>query len=202
MAAPKIYRSTDVGAPVLFGAPASLLTVLDAILVNGYGSLFAAGTITSDTVNVADGDTVTVGSITYTFRSSLTSQPANAVLIGASASASINNLRDAVNQTGTPGTGYTTTTLANPDVFVSASTATVLTLTARKGGTAGNSLSLARTSAGTAHLSVSSSTLTGGSGTDTKTSAGWTKPYTGSPASQQAVYRQAAGSGYYVQVDD
>ena len=33
-----IYRSTDVGAPVLNGLSGSLITVLDAILVNGYGT--------------------------------------------------------------------------------------------------------------------------------------------------------------------
>ena len=38
-----IYRSTDVGAPVLNGTLGSLITVLDAVLVNGYGSKTAAG---------------------------------------------------------------------------------------------------------------------------------------------------------------
>lgn len=34
----KIYRSTDSSAPTLFGSVGSLLTLLDACLVNGYGS--------------------------------------------------------------------------------------------------------------------------------------------------------------------
>lgn len=38
-----IYRSTDASAPSLFGASGSLLTVLNACLVNGYGSKAAAG---------------------------------------------------------------------------------------------------------------------------------------------------------------
>lgn len=38
-----IYRSTDVSAPVLSGTVGSLITVLDACLVNGYGSKSAAG---------------------------------------------------------------------------------------------------------------------------------------------------------------
>lgn len=38
-----IYRSTDVGAPVLNGTVGSLITLLDACLVNGYGSKTAAG---------------------------------------------------------------------------------------------------------------------------------------------------------------
>src|SRR4051812_8531190 len=131
MAAPKIFRSTDVGAPVLIGTPVSLLTLLDAVLVNGYGSAFAAGTITNDGTNVADGDTVTVGSITYTFRASLTGQPAYAVGIGGSGSGTLLNLRDAINQTGNVGAAYTAGTLANPDVYVPSTTTTVLTLMAR-----------------------------------------------------------------------
>jgi hypothetical protein len=38
-----IYRSTDSGAPVLTGNTASLIPLLDAILVNGYGSKPPAG---------------------------------------------------------------------------------------------------------------------------------------------------------------
>jgi hypothetical protein len=38
-----VYRSTDGSAPVLTGLAGSLVTVLDAILVNGYGAKAAAG---------------------------------------------------------------------------------------------------------------------------------------------------------------
>jgi hypothetical protein len=38
-----IYKSTDASAPTLNGNAGSLITVLDAILVNGYGSKAAAG---------------------------------------------------------------------------------------------------------------------------------------------------------------
>jgi len=34
---PTIYRSTDPGAPLLSGSPGALVTLLDAILVSGYG---------------------------------------------------------------------------------------------------------------------------------------------------------------------
>lgn len=40
---PTIYRSDDASAPSLSGTAGSLITVLDAILVNGYGSKAAAG---------------------------------------------------------------------------------------------------------------------------------------------------------------
>lgn len=38
-----IYRSTDSGAPPLSGASGTLITVLDAVLVNGYGAKSGAG---------------------------------------------------------------------------------------------------------------------------------------------------------------
>lgn len=39
----RIYRSTDAAAPVLTGVAGSLVALLDACLVNGYGALTAAG---------------------------------------------------------------------------------------------------------------------------------------------------------------
>lgn len=201
MAAPAIYRSTDTNAPTLFGGPGSLITLLDAILVNGYGSAFASGTITNDGTNVADGDTVTVGSITYTFRTSIAAQPPNAILIGGSANVTTVALANALLGLGA---SSSTGTLPNPDVYVVTPTGSItntLAISARKGGASGNSLALSRTSAGTPHLTLSGATLTGGGGTDSKTSAGWTKPYTGT-SWQQATYRQPAGCRFYLQADD
>ena len=39
----RLYKSTDASAPTLSGSAGALLTVLDAVLVNGYGSQTAAG---------------------------------------------------------------------------------------------------------------------------------------------------------------
>lgn len=39
----RVYRSTDSSAPVLTGQAGALVTLLDAVLVNGYGSKSAAG---------------------------------------------------------------------------------------------------------------------------------------------------------------
>jgi hypothetical protein len=48
----RVYRSTDASAPVLTGQVGSLTALLDAILVNGYGALSAAGwTIVQTTTN-------------------------------------------------------------------------------------------------------------------------------------------------------
>lgn len=43
MAIPKFYESTDASAPALTGENGSLIAVLDAILVDGYGAKAAAG---------------------------------------------------------------------------------------------------------------------------------------------------------------
>jgi hypothetical protein len=199
--APTIYRSTDTNAPVLFGGAASLTTLLDAILVNGYGSAFATGTVSGDGTNPADGDTVTVGSITYTFRASVASGAANGVLIGANSASTMLALSLAINGNGTPGTTYTAGTQACPEAWTSyPNSGQIIPLNARKGGSAGNSIALARTAAGTPHVVLSGATLTGGAGTDTKAGAGWTKSFSG--ATGQGVYRQPAGSRFYLQVDD
>lgn len=43
MTPPTVYKSTDAAAPVLNGVAGSLVAVLDAVLVNGYGAKAAAG---------------------------------------------------------------------------------------------------------------------------------------------------------------
>lgn len=200
MAAPTIYRSTDANAPVLFGGGGSLITLLDACLVNGYGSAFATGTLTHDTVAPADGDTVTIGSQTYTFKTAIGSTPNN-VLIGGTNLATLQNLQQAINGNGTVGTTYPTGTLPSPEAWCPTVAYPVMTITARKGGTAGNSIALARASAGTPHFAVSGATLTGGSGTDSKASLGWTKPIVGTNW-QWVAYKEPAGCGFYLQLDD
>lgn len=66
----KIYKSSDQGAPLLYGQAGQLLVVLDAVLQNGYGSVGVAtltrsGTTATLTASVphgfATGDSVTVG---------------------------------------------------------------------------------------------------------------------------------------------
>ena len=55
MAAPTVYRSSDASAPTITSTKGTLVTALDAILVNGYGSQSAAGwTIAQTTTNKRD----------------------------------------------------------------------------------------------------------------------------------------------------
>ena len=199
MSVPKIFRSSDVGAPVMLGVPGTLISLLDACLVDGYGGTFATGALTGDGTAPADGDTVTIGSITYTFKTSIAAQPAYSIAVGSNTNVSFQRLQEAIHASGTA--NYTAGTIAHPDVWVSTA-GNVMSVAARKGGSAGNSIALARAAAGTPHISVSGATLTGGGGTNTKTSAGWTKPFTGPTAFAQAVYKQPAGCGFYLQVDD
>lgn len=124
---------------------------------------FAVGTITSDGTNVTAADTVTVGSVTYTFRASV-STTANEVLIGADAATTLANLKHAINLDGTAGV-YGSATVINPDCTAGALTSTTLQVYAKTRGTGGNAKSLAKSST---HLSVSGANLSGGAAAGTK----------------------------------
>jgi hypothetical protein len=43
-----VYSSGDIGSPQLTGTSASLISVLDGVLVNGYGSKAGAGWLAED----------------------------------------------------------------------------------------------------------------------------------------------------------
>jgi hypothetical protein len=91
-------------------------------------------TVTGQPLNT---ETVTVGGKVYTFQTVLTNVDGN-VFIGATAAASLQNLKDAVNLTGTPGTQYAAATAANPDSVADTITATTLIFRSRVAGTVGN----------------------------------------------------------------
>ena len=115
----------------------------------------ATGTITSSGVNVSANDTVTIDTKVYTF----VAVPATEgdVKIGADAAASLDNLKAAINHSGTPGTDYYCVR-AHPTVEATTNTDTVQTLQALIGGVAGNSIALAKSAV---TLTVSATTLTG-----------------------------------------
>lgn len=130
--------------------------------VYGGGSDVAAtGTLTSDNTNVANNATVTIGSETYTFKTSLTtSTTAYEVLIGSDADGSLLNLISAINGTGTPGTDYGSLTPVNSSVSAASSvTSHAFAVTALISGAAGNAIATTETSA---HLSWGGATLSGG----------------------------------------
>jgi hypothetical protein len=118
--------------------------------------IFATGELTL-TANPSNTETVTIGSITYTFVNSLSS--ANDVLIGADANESLENLAAAVNGAAGEGTTYGTGTTANTDASAAFLGASQLRATAGAQGTAGNSVTTTET---LANGSWTGSTLSGG----------------------------------------
>jgi len=127
----------------------------------------ATGTLTgSNTTNVSNNDTVTIGAVTYTFKTSLTaSTTANEVLIAGSGNSdsSLLNLIRAINQTGTPGTDYGSATVIHPTVTAASSvTSNAFLVTARESGTDGNAIATTEVAA---VLSWGAATLTGGADT-------------------------------------
>lgn len=134
-------------------------------------------TLTSTGVQVTAADTVTIGSVTYTFRAAVTTT-ANEVLIGASAAATLQNLKDAINLTGTTAQ-YGSLTVVNPTVGAGAITPTTLVVYAKTGGTAGNALATTKSAA---TLSFGAATLAGGAAATGLLPLGFTptkdKPFT------------------------
>lgn len=123
---------------------------------------YALGTLTL-AGNAVAAETVTLGSVTYTWRTAVAAT-ANEVLIGATASASLDNLKSAINLDGTVGV-YGTATVVHPTIRADGKTATTLDVKAKTGGTAGNSL--ASTEAMT-NGSFGGATLSGGGAVTTQ----------------------------------
>lgn len=127
----------------------------------------ATGLLTSDATAPSDGDTVTIEGRTYTYKTTL-SNPVqqNEVLIGASAAAALDNLKQAINQGDTAyptaatnegqGTNWSTGTVRHALVTATTNTNTTQLVEAHNYGTAANEYSLAETSS---HLAWGSSKM-------------------------------------------
>jgi hypothetical protein len=93
----------------------------------------ASATTTLTSTGVAlNNETMTIGTRVYTFKTALTGA-ADEILIGAAATNTLDNIKDAINRTtvsGTPGTTYGLGTVVNDLVSAGAKTATTLVLTA------------------------------------------------------------------------
>lgn len=113
---------------------------------------YLSATLTSDNTNVADGDTVVIGIITYTFKTSISNLVAYQVHIGTDADGSLNNLRAAQVAGAGGGTDYSTPTTAHPFITPGPLVAHAFAITGHDYQT------LSETSA---HLSWSSTSLVG-----------------------------------------
>ena len=99
-----------------------------------------AQTILTLTANPTAGETVTLGSQTYTFRTVFSSDPTDEVDIGADTEETLSNLVAAVNAGAGSGTAYGTGTTANANVFASVLPDPQALFEASTIGTAGNSV--------------------------------------------------------------
>jgi len=120
-------------------------------ITNGVFVAFSAGadkapaktvaTLTSNATNVTSGATVTIGSTVY--RIMTTMALAYDVQRGASAAATLDNLKAAINASGTPGTEYFAGTEAHPDFIATTNTDTTQVIEAKVSGAANNDVTLA-----------------------------------------------------------
>lgn len=100
----------------------------------------ATGVLTL-TGNAADTETVTIGTKVYTFVASLTAGGSqNEVLVGASASDSLDNLIAAINEAAGEGTTYGNGTVGHLDVTAAAGAGDTMDLTAASEGTDGDAI--------------------------------------------------------------
>lgn len=150
------YANGKVSVSLATDGAGVLTTTADELKLAIHGTK-ASNTLTSDTTEVVVADTVTIGGIVYTFRTTMAS--AYDVKRNGTYTTTLGNLVKAINGTGTPGTEYYAGTLANPVVSAVAAGATVV-VTARVAGTAQNSVPT--TEAGI-HTSWAETTL-GGAG--------------------------------------
>jgi hypothetical protein len=120
-------------------------------------SVAATGTLTSTGVAPTDTDTVTIGVKVYTFKTALTPVEGE-VLIGGSAAVALDNLRSAINHTGTPDTDYKCAAV-HPTVTATTNADTTQVVQAKTAGTSGNSIATTKVAV---TLSWGAVTLTGG----------------------------------------
>ena len=124
----------------------------------------------------SDGTTVTLDSVTYTYRTTINNAVANEILIGATTSDTVTNTRSAILLTGTSGTDYSTPTVIHPTVTSTGGSNTTVNLRAKTAGTAGNSLT-----ASTVGSNVSITAFTGGTAGEAATDFASITAYTGTP---------------------
>lgn len=120
--------------------------------------------LTSTGTVPANNDTLTVGGVTYTYKTTLTGV-ANEIKIAASATLTLDNTKSAINDSvGTEGTDYGTGTVVNPLVSATTKTSTTLLIEALDQTADGSTYAVSEVSA---QLSFDQSTLSGGTGRQT-----------------------------------
>ena len=112
----------------------------------------------------SNNETVIIGAKTYKFQTSLTNVDGN-VFIGTDLEATLQNLHDAINLTGTSGTQYATAMTRGAAVAISSS-ATVLALKAAAPGLIGNEIAVSGSYPASGDAAWDGSAFTSGAGAD------------------------------------
>lgn len=154
-----VVDAVTLTAPLAHGQVSGLVVTDATGAITRLGAAVAAhGTLTSTGVAPSNADTLTIGTRTYTFKTTLTGA-AHEVLIGASAAIALSNLKAAINGLTGAGATYTAATLPHAAVTAGTLTETTLAVSAQAGGTAGNALASTKVAV---TLSWGGATLTGG----------------------------------------
>jgi flagellin len=148
------------------GGASTISVTTGALSSLGIGLGANASNVLSAIGNAVAGDTVVIGSQTYTFAAA--AGAANTVAIGANVAATLSNLAAAVNGGAGAGVAYGTGTVANVDATAVAGASTV-TFTAKVAGTGGNAIASTETSANFGFSN--GATFTGGAGSAGLTTA-------------------------------
>jgi hypothetical protein len=159
-----LFNGDDLAAPKIQAQSLVLASGFDTAanngvyVVNSIARVRAIGTLTA-AANVSDGDTVTIGTTVYSFETGAL-DAAYKVLVGATASDSLDNLIAAINGAAGSGTLYATGTVAHTLVTAAAGAGDTMDVTAISYGTGGNAIATTEVAA---QLSWGGATLTGGS---------------------------------------
>lgn len=118
--------------------------------LSGYGTK-ASQTLTASGV-FSDAETITLGAVTYTLKDTLGGggTTANQIKIAASTALTLDNIKSAVNLTGTPGTDYGSATVIHPTITATTNADTTQLFVAKVTGTGGNALASTETCANSA----------------------------------------------------
>jgi hypothetical protein len=158
-----------VWARTLGTTPNTLTTTETSSHLSWADSTLGGGTGVSDPGVTAAGATFTIDANTYTAVIRLAesigmASVANQILWVTSEAVFLDNVKSAINRTGTPGTDYSAATEAHPSVFATTNANTTQVFVAKKIGTGGNAIVTTETIANYAFTStvMASGTLTDG----------------------------------------
>lgn len=134
-------NTLDEGTPVNAVAATQILELTGDIVAGSH----AESVLTSNATNVTDADTVTIGTTVYRFKDTMAA--AYDVKIGEDAATTLDNLKAAINGTGTAGVEWFAGTVAHPTVVATTNTDTTQKVVARIPGTAANTLATTKSAA-------------------------------------------------------